>query len=526
MHSLFARARTVKHAYPSSLKSPKLASVSDRNMAYPPKLKIHRPQMQRANYYWAANYQTVQIFSALLDSSIKNPHPDDAKKINTVMVELLEALIEHDGTTPTDPASFEKLVKSHLNGLDVKQLDHLAHSLKKYKFKHDCYQIIFEIVERNGRKKERESVIALQTTDQLFVLLEDLIKNSAVSNNNNQEVIFPANWNELARKILSDSAAAWHADKKNDDVANSLLKVARELASNFGMSELPEAREYSVTNSLHSSLTWQGASLQCDARLKEVLSHQNKNTKQTYKAPFERALRDVLELILMKKIYGSGAELASLSAAQLHNLREKIDLVINQTSPAASDDLRNLAKEVMKKAASFGHIYISPNGSGSGHSWIGPDFSIFPNNEDGRQKLGGSVFMQDAKQLSPSPKKIKERSVQFISYEKNEKYFPNEEALIIKVPVPADVLQRSAQQVKDRWIKEDIPYRAMASIDGEDVHSCRVGVWEAVCEGMDEPARQLFVHYNRGVPDPDSSAELWLRMQGYMQWIEALAGEV
>ena len=85
MHSLVARARALKHAYPSSLKSSKLASVSDRNMTHPPKLKNHRPQMQRANYYWAANYQTVQIFSALLDASIKNPHPDDAKKINTVV---------------------------------------------------------------------------------------------------------------------------------------------------------------------------------------------------------------------------------------------------------------------------------------------------------------------------------------------------------------------------------------------------------------------------------------------------------
>jgi hypothetical protein len=482
--------------------------------------------MQRANYYWAANYQTVQIFSALLDASIKNPHPDDAKKINTVMVELLEALIEDDSNTPTDPAAYKKLVQSHLSGLDAKQLNHLAHSLKKSEFKHDCYQIIFEIIERNGREKERESVIALQSTDQLFALLEDLIITSETSNTNNQEVIFPANWNESARKILSDSAAAWHADKQSVDVANSLLKVARELASHFGMSELPETGEYSVINSLHSSLSWQGASLQCDARLQQAFSHQHQNTKQTYKAPFERALRDVLELMLMKKMVGSGAELAGLNAAQLHNLREKIDLVINHTSPASSEDLRCLAKEVMKKSASFGHIHISPNGSGSGHSWIAPDFSIFPNNEDGRQKLAGSVFVQDAKQLSPSPKKIKERSVQFISNEINEKYFPNKDALMIKVPVSADVLQRSAQQVKDKWIKEDIPYRSMASIDGDDVHSCRVGVWEAVCEGMDEPARQLFVHYNRGLPDPDSSAELWLRMQGYMHWIQALAGEV
>lgn len=96
---------------------------------------------------------------------------------------------------------------------------------------------------------------------------------------------------------------------------------------------------------------------------------------------------------------------------------------------------------------------------------------------------------------------------------------------MVTVPVNADVLQQSAQRVKERWINEDVLYKSMSDIDGGDIRSCRVGVWEAVIDGMDDSARQLFNHYNCGLPDPDSSAELWLRMQGFMQWIKDLASE-
>ncbi len=94
---------------------------------------------------------------------------------------------------------------------------------------------------------------------------------------------------------------------------------------------------------------------------------------------------------------------------------------------------------------------------------------------------------------------------------------------MVPVPVAADALQQSAQRIKERWINEDVLYKSMSSIDGGDIRSCRVGVLEAVMDGMDDSTRQLFDHYNCGLPDPDSSAELWLRMQGFMQWLKDLA---
>ena len=285
---------------------------------------------------------------------------------------------------------------------------------------------------------------------------------------------------------------------------------------------MPDQVEYCALNYQHSSVLLNQSTLQCDIRLQQALVDQ-KNSTLTYLAPFERALRDVLELMLMKKMFGADALLDDLQPHQLHVLRDKIDVALNRSAPEKSNDLQVLARAVLSKADQFGYIHISPNGSSSGHSWIAPDFSIFPKNGDGRQRVAGSVFLQEAKQLSPAPKKITEKSVDFISLEKNNKFFPAEEALMVPVPVEADALQQSAQRIKERWINEDVLYKSMSSIDGGDIRSCRVGVLEAVMDGMDDSTRQLFDHYNCGLPDPDSSAELWLRMQGFMQWLKDLA---
>jgi hypothetical protein len=40
---------------------------------------------------------------------------------------------------------------------------------------------------------------------------------------------------------------------------------------------------------------------------------------------------------------------------------------------------------------------------------------------------------------------------------------------------------------------------------------------------MDADARALFAHYNRGLPEPDSPTELWLRLDGLMRWIADLS---
>ena len=524
MRSLFTHIRTTHTFSSPHLQPATLAATSTKKIPQAPKLKTITPRVHQANYYWAANYQSHLIFSTLLDTAAKHPHPENFQKIKAAMISLMESIIDRGNKSSIDAQSYKNLLKTHLSGLSKPQLQQLAHILKIADFNYLGHEIIYEIVERNGRKKEREKMIELLSANQLFSLLNELSENSEIKSLPQIEQTFPPNWNTAIRTILFEAASAWKKSQDTSSAEKILLKAAQDIASQLGYSPLPDQVDYCDLNYQHSSVLLNQSILQCDSRLQNVLVDQ-KNATLTYVAPFERALRDVLELILMKKLFGTDALLDNLQLDQLHALREKINLVLNHSAPASSNDLRVLARAALSKSATFGSIHISPNGSGYGHSWIAPDFSIFPINGDGRLRITGSVFLQEAKQLAPAPKRITEKSVDFISLEKNEKYFPHEEALMIPVPVEAKVLQQSAQRVKERWIKEDVLYRSMASIEGGDVRSCRVGVWEAVIDGMDTSTRQLFEHYNCGLPDPDSSAELWLRMQGFMHWLTMLAAE-
>jgi len=40
---------------------------------------------------------------------------------------------------------------------------------------------------------------------------------------------------------------------------------------------------------------------------------------------------------------------------------------------------------------------------------------------------------------------------------------------------------------------------------------------------MAADTKLLFVHFNRGLALPDSTIELWERLNGFMQWLELIA---
>ena len=522
MRSLFTHARPTQYLSSSHLPSAALTSTSIKEPPQAPRLKTLAPKIHKANYYWAANHQTYLIFSALLDTAAKQPHPQNYQKIKAALISLMETINEPGTKSVPDPQAYKNLLKSHLQNLSSHQLQQLAHILKISNFNYVGHEIIYEIVERNGKKREREKMIELLSPNQLFSLLNELTMSSDLISSSQFEKVFSPNWNSAIRKILFDAAFIWKRQQSSKDAEKILLKTSQDIAIQLELTIVPDQVEYCALNYQHSSVLLNQSTLQCDIRLKQALVDQ-KNSTLTYLAPFERVLRDVLELMFMKKMFGADALLDDLQPHQLHVLREKIDVVLNRSAPEKSNELQVLASDALSKTDKYGYIHISPNGSGSGHSWIAPDFSIFPKNGDGRQRVAGSVFLQEAKQLSPAPKKITEKSVDFISLEKNNKFFPAEEALMVPVPVAADALQQSAQRIKERWINEDVLYKSMSSIDGGDIRSCRVGVLEAVMDGMDDSTRQLFDHYNCGLPDPDSSAELWLRMQGFMQWLKDLA---
>jgi len=196
--------------------------------------------------------------------------------------------------------------------------------LKISNFNYIGHEIIYEIVERNGRKKEREKMIELLSANQLFSLLNELAtsSNSNIQPQPQPDLSFAPNWNGAVRQILFGATSIWNKQQHSKDADKILLKAAQDIATQLGLNTLPQQVEYSALNYDHSSVLLNASTLQCDSRLETALLNQ-KNSKLTYLAPFERALRDVLELLLMKKMFGEDAILANLNAKQLHTLRSK-----------------------------------------------------------------------------------------------------------------------------------------------------------------------------------------------------------
>jgi hypothetical protein len=77
--------------------------------------------------------------------------------------------------------------------------------------------------------------------------------------------------------------------------------------------------------------------------------------------------------------------------------------------------------------------------------------------------------------------------------------------------------------MREEWKRNKIAYRFVAVAPDTPATGCRISVWTAVEKGMDVDSKLLFVYFNRGLPLPDSTIELWERLNGFMQWLELIA---
>jgi hypothetical protein len=91
--------------------------------------------------------------------------------------------------------------------------------------------------------------------------------------------------------------------------------------------------------------------------------------------------------------------------------------------------------------------------------------------------------------------------------------------------VPAKALELAALQVREEWMYNGIAYRFVAVAPDSPATGCRISVWATVEKGMDADTKLLFVYFNRGLALPDSTIELWERLNGFMQWLELIASD-
>jgi len=93
------------------------------------------------------------------------------------------------------------------------------------------------------------------------------------------------------------------------------------------------------------------------------------------------------------------------------------------------------------------------------------------------------------------------------------------------VPVAAPKLELAAQELVDEWKRAGLPYRFVSVGPESPATGCRISVWNAVEKAMDADTKLLFAGFNRGLPLPDSTIELWERLNGFMQWLTLIASD-
>jgi hypothetical protein len=236
---------------------------------------------------------------------------------------------------------------------------------------------------------------------------------------------------------------------------------------------------------------------------------------------FAAVLRDLMELLLAQKLFGTDpASLTLQQRCALQNVLDEITATPPSAYPAA---LLDQARALMSRRDSFGQVQIMPTtGVALGHAWLAPVLSLVPDKTQAATEIGRR-FLQSGFQLTPNDCVIRQWPSRFLNAIDNENLYPTRSAWHLTVPAAQIRLREEAENLRREWREHGIPYRFIGVAPAREASGCRITVWQAVQRAMDADARALFAHYNRGLPEPDSPTELWLRLDGLMRWIADLS---
>ncbi len=486
-------------------------------------------KQSRATYYYAANHQTAITFTSLL--SLWDGKSDTANilpAICTAMQSLLQSIRPKFSADQNRQADFDRLLTTHLHHLDATGLVKLSAALRQA----DFHCAVTDPASRFAQADHTAGAVAsspqqqqrmLMDTPMLYARLDALIaeRRHDATRAAMQASIDSAQIQAM-RNILADCAWDWQDQIKPELFSANLLAAARKFSSASGLGDWPQRIELNSPSgtpiTAHALVHGTETTLFVQASLTTCPVNQTLMT---------RLLRDVLEQVVMKKCCGMHAELALLLPDQVAIVRSQIDAVMNQSpSHAMPAELRNCADRLIAQKANFGTVQIMPPvGTKLGHAWIAPALSIVPNRNYCLSTQEEFVFLQTGNSHAPQPVPMKKWPAKFLQAAENEKLYPAEETLHLTVPVEQKKLQDAALNTKAYWQDHQLPYLFMGTAPDQASSGCRATVWHAILQGMDTDAMTLFTHFNRGLPDPDSPIELWLRMHGFMQWMEKLADQ-
>ncbi len=477
---------------------------------------------QRAHYYFDATWHTAQSLRRLMratlamdDLGLFRPPALLAQAMDSLVNSICPGLPddEHSRTV------YSKLLHAHLSALDAGELEQLGQLLKAQRF--GC-AVMESVVDdkmlrehgfTNGLPHQRQRT--LMFTPELHMAISTAAQAVAAT----EAGIDPARrltpaQAQQARDLLAAFAARYAAA---GITLKELTGIAGALAQAVGLDARPKDTIAAAPLPPVSSVDWQEDELIIDLRTLTVLIACRDDEL------YATVLRDLLELLLARKLFGAGTELMTLVAGPRSLLFREVERVLALAPAADAGTMPALAAQVLTRGATFGTIQVCPTaGVALGHAWIAPLLSVVPDRTQPGRPIG-TRLLRSGFRLDPALSTIHEWDIRWLNARENEALYPANEAWHLRVPVDRAALQQAAADIMQEWQQKALPYRFIGTEPGMPATGCRVTVWQTVQRAMDDDARALFAHFVCGLPAPESPAELALRIEQFMGWLSLMA---
>ena len=478
---------------------------------------------QTRSVYFDAAHQTALTLKELLRVAPTGSEPLGMRPNSELLRDAMQSLVESVCPRLDDDyesrSFFNQLLSMHLSGLSATELQALSSFLKAAGFSGVasesvwCDAVYEDFGFANGPLGTRQRTLMMPEdwrglVDQLSEEIADAEKK-----------LIPGSLPNTAearstRHLIAYATQAWAASDKS---LSMFGEIAQDLCGALGLtSGLAEVTAASL-GSRASTVDWRGDKLLIEARAWQALQDDDSGRA------FTVVLRDVLEAVLARRLFGPHGHPLQLSPANLMLLHRAIDEIAAQPPGTPSAAMCDAARRLLAQSPRFGKIQVMPlAGVALGHVWIGNTLSVTPDRTQ-RATNVGTRFLRPGTRLHPEDCTVREWPIRWMTPRENEDLYPIDHAWHITVPVPTLKLQQSAAQVASDWKAQKLPYRFMGTEPGKPSQGCRASVLQAVEQGMDDDARALFAHFNAGLVEPESPTEVALRMNRFMLWLRQLA---
>ncbi len=483
----------------------------------------HWPSTQARNYYFDAAHHTALTLKELLRVAKPGSEALGVRANSDLMRDAMQSLV--DSVCPRMDDDFEsrsffnELLSMHLSGLSTEELQSLSYFLKAAGFDGVATESVWTdaVYEDFGfaNGPPMKSQRTLMMPQDWKHLIDHVTDEVAASEKKLQPGRFPnPAESRFARHTLAHAVQHWH---HSGQTMTAIAEICEDLCGALGLAEGPTAVVAGRQRSRASLVDWTGDRLTLDDRALAALSNDADGRL------FAEVLRDLLEAVMARRMFGEHGHPLRLSPANLMLLHRAIDEVAAQPPTAPGTELCEAATRLLAQAGRFGKVQVMPlTGVALGHVWIGHTLSVVPDRTRPSTDIG-TRYIRPGGRLQAEECAVREWPIRWLTPRENDDLYPQEHAWHITVPVPALRLQQSAASVVRDWKDKNQPYRFMGTEPGTQSSGCRASVMQAVVEGMDAEARALFMHFNCGLPEPDSPTEVALRMNRFMQWVRQLA---